>query len=81
MYFAVHDEHLSVKEIATGIAKCFNKSKVVEIDWPDLRKRIEVDNVIISSAKLRSQLKWKPKYNFEEGLMKTKQIMDNYFNK
>ena len=76
MYFAVHEEHLSVKEIAHGIVDCFNRSKVVEIDWPDIRRRIEVDNVIISSAKLRSQLKWKPRFSFDEGLMKTKQILE-----
>lgn len=75
MYFAVHDDHLSVKEIADGIVSCFGKSKVVEIDWPDVRRRIEVDNVIISSAKLRSQLKWKPRFSYDEGLLKTKRIL------
>jgi UDP-glucose 4-epimerase len=75
MYFAVHDEHMSVREIAYGIVECFNRSRVVEIDWPEIRRRIEVDNMIISSAKLRSQLKWKPRFNFEEGLLRTKKIL------
>lgn len=76
MFFAVHDEHLSVKEIARSIVEVFHKGRVLEVDWPDVRKRIEVDNVIISSAKLRSQLRWKPKYSFHEGLIKTKKYFE-----
>jgi UDP-glucose 4-epimerase len=75
-YFAVHDEHLSVREIAHGIAGVFEGSRVVEIDWPPLRKRIEVDSVVISSAKLRTHLRWKPRFSFEEGLRKTKATME-----
>lgn len=75
-YFAVHDEHLSVREIAYGIADVFGGTQVVEVDWPALRKRIEVDDVVISSAKLRTRLRWKPRFSFEEGLRKTKSIME-----
>lgn len=74
LFFAVHDDHLSVREIAFTISEVFG-SKVVEIEWPELRKRIEIDNVIISSAKLRSLIKWHPKYDFKEGVEKTRQIM------
>ena len=76
LYFAVHDEHLSVREIAYCIANVFNRGKVVEVDWPILRRRIEVENVIITSAKLRSRIRWTPQYSFEEGLRKTKKIME-----
>lgn len=75
-FFAVHDDHLSVREIAYGIAAVFDGAKVIEIEWPPLRKRIEVDDVVISSAKLRTRLRWKPQYNFEEGLRKTKAMLE-----
>lgn len=76
MFFAVHDEHLSVKEIAYAVVRCLKRGRVVEIDWPEMRRRIEVENVIISSAKLRTVLKWSPKYSFEEGLEKTREFME-----
>jgi nucleoside-diphosphate-sugar epimerase len=80
-YFAVHDEHLSVREIAYSIANVFEGGRVLEVDWPPLRKRIEVENVIISSAKLRTHLRWKPRFSFEEGLRKTKKIMEGSLNR
>lgn len=76
MYFAVHDEHLTVKEIAHSIVNVLNRGNVLEVDWPELRKRIEVENVIISSAKLRTILRWRPSYTFEEGLLDTKHILE-----
>jgi UDP-glucose 4-epimerase len=80
LFFAVHDDHLTVREIAFTICDVFG-GKVAEIEWPELRKRIEIDNVIISSAKLRCLIKWYPKYNFKEGLEKTRQIVLSNQNK
>jgi len=77
-FFAVHDEHFTVREIADEIVRVFRRGRVVEVDWPEVRKRIEVDHVIISSAKLRSILKWKPRFSFAEGLEKTKATMEVY---
>ena len=78
IYFAVHREHYSVKKIAQEIAAVFNgeKGKIVYKDWPRLRKRIEIDKVIISGAKLFYEMKWEPKYSLREGLKETKKIME-----
>jgi nucleoside-diphosphate-sugar epimerase len=45
------------------------------VDWPDERKRIEIDDVKISSALLRELTGWKPRYDFSQGLERTKEIL------
>ncbi len=76
-YFAVHREHYSIMDIARTIISVFGKGRIKKIPWPDVRKKIEIDNVYISGAKLFYKMKWEPKYNLREGLMKTKVILDN----
>jgi UDP-glucose 4-epimerase len=75
-FFAVHDEHLTVAEIARGITKVLGRGSVTHIDWPDERRRIEIDNVKISGAKFRDITGWTPKFSFEEGLARTREVMD-----
>lgn len=79
-YFAAHDEHLSVIEIARQIVKTMERGIVNHIEWPDERQRIEVDKVQISSARLRTITGWQPRYSFEEGLAKTKSILEKEAN-
>ena len=76
MFFAVHDQHLMVVEIAKKIVSAFGRGRLVHIDWPDVRRRIEVERALISSAQLRDLTRWKPRYSFEEGLARTKEIME-----
>jgi UDP-glucose 4-epimerase len=75
MYFATHQDHRSVKEIAEVIVKVFNKSKLEMVPWPDIRKRIELEKVFISAARLHHLIGWKPRYSLEEGLQLTKERM------
>ena len=74
-YFAVHDEHLSVLEIAQTIVRVLGRGQVIHIEWPDERRRIEIDRVKISPARLRSITGWQPRYSFEQGLARTKGIL------
>lgn len=76
VYFAVHREHYSILEIAKTIISVFHTGKIKRISWPDIRKKIEIDNVIISGAKLFYKIKWEPKYNLKRGLEKTKKIVN-----
>lgn len=78
LYFGVHREHYSVADIAKEIVRVFKKGKIKHIDWPDVRKRIEIDNVIISAAKLYYELKFEPNYNLYDGLVKTKETIEHY---
>ena len=76
IYFAAHREHYSVMEIATQIVSVFDRGKIVHVPWPDLRKKIEIDDVVISSQKLNHAIDFKPRYNLREGLVRTKAIFE-----
>lgn len=69
-WFATGDQHLTVREIAETIVRVFASGRVIHVDWPDERKRIEVDHVQFSSERLRSIVDWTPQVRFEEGLKK-----------
>ncbi|MBI1867926.1 MAG: NAD-dependent epimerase/dehydratase family protein [Methylocystis sp.] len=74
--FVVHDEHLSVRDIAAGVMRAMGRGSVTHVPWPDERKRIEVDKVRITAAKFHSLTDWRPRYTFEEGLARTKTISE-----
>ena len=75
-YFATHDQHLTVLEIAQKIVEVFGRGKVLHVEWPEERRRIEIERVQISSARLREITGWQPRYTFEQGLFKTKAILE-----
>jgi UDP-glucose 4-epimerase len=76
-WFAVHEEHLSVAEVASSIVRTMGSGYVTHIPWPDERRRIEVDKVRITAQRFRNITGWRPRHSFEEGLKKTKAIMDD----
>ena len=80
VYFATHDEHLSVAEIAHKIVDTFGRGRIVHVNWPEERQRIEVERVRFSSGRLRSLLEWQPLYSFAEGLTRTKAIIEGQLN-
>ena len=75
-FFATHAEHFTVLEIAQSIVQVLNRGRVVHVDWPEERRRIEIDQVRISSERLRKITGWRPQYTFVQGLLKTKAILD-----
>ncbi len=76
VFFAVHREHYSVMQIAKTIISVFGKGKIKKISWPKIRKRIEINDVLISGARLYYKMRWEPKYSLREGLLKTKNILE-----
>lgn len=78
-YFAVHSEHHSVREVAESIIEIFNSGELKLVPWPDVRKRIDVENVLISSARLRELTGWKANYTLKDGLRIThNRLKENY---
>jgi nucleoside-diphosphate-sugar epimerase len=75
VYFATHHEHLSVAEIAEQITRQFGGGKINYVEWPDERRRIEIEQVRFSSDRLRASIDWRPAYDFKEGLARTKAII------
>ena len=76
-FFAVGNEHYSVKDIAEKTCQIMGGS-VKLIDWPKERVNIEIGDAVISNSKIKEILDWSPKVSFEEGLAKT---YDYYQNK
>jgi UDP-glucose 4-epimerase len=74
--FAAHDTHLSVLEIARHIVDVFGRGRLEHVEWPDERRRIEIDDVRISSARIRELTNWTPSYDFRSGLEKTRTILE-----
>lgn len=75
-YFATSDEHLSIRQIAETIIETFGRGKLASIDWPDERRRIEVEHVLFSAKRLQSITGWRARYPFKEGLAKTRMLME-----
>ncbi|NQU17104.1 MAG: GDP-mannose 4,6-dehydratase [Candidatus Saganbacteria bacterium] len=76
--FAVGDVHYSVAEIANQIVKHIGKGMVKFVNWPDERKAIEIGDAIISNAKIKDMLDWKPEGDFSDGLIKTREYFEKY---
>ena len=76
VYFAAHDEHFTVGEIAHKIVDVFDRGRITHVEWPDDRRRIEIEQVRISSQKLHEITGWKPSYSLEQGLQRTREIME-----
>ncbi len=76
-FFAVGDHHYSVARIAEATVKHIGSGKVRYVDWPKERKAIEVGDAILSNQKIKSVLDWKPLYDLENGLIKTRKYYDN----
>ena len=75
-YFATGDQHLSVREIADTIVRVFQRGRITTVEWPDERKRIEIDHVEFSSDRLRGIVDWQPNVDFEEGLKRVKSVLE-----
>lgn len=76
IYFAVGHKHYSIKQIAQEIVSIFGRGSIINVEWPNIKKKIEVGNVLISGAKLYSKIGWRPRYGLRAGLLKTKEIIE-----
>jgi UDP-glucose 4-epimerase len=76
VYFAAHREHHSVRGIAESILRVFERGTLNLVSWPDERKRIEVDDVQISSELLTSITGFEPRYSLDEGLRRTREVLE-----
>ena len=75
-FFAVHDEHLSVSEIAAAVVEELGSGTVTHVPWPDERRRIEIDTVRITAARFKSLTGWQPRFGFREGLRQTRKVLE-----
>jgi nucleoside-diphosphate-sugar epimerase len=51
--------------------------RVINIEWPDTNKLIDVGDVILSNKKIKKYFGWSPKTNLVDGL----KLSREYYNK
>lgn len=75
IYFLVSDEHQSVMDIAKHTVEAFGSGRVVQVDWPEMRRKTDVGDAILSNDRLKSVLPgWTCEYNLVTGLEKTREF-------
>lgn len=70
-WFASDDRSVSVKHLADSIVAACGSGRVLHVEWPDDRKRIDVGDIIIDSAQIQADLGWEATINLEEGMQAT----------
>jgi len=76
VYFATGDEHHSVREIAETIVGVLGRGSVARVEWPEERRRTDVEAVRISSDRLRQVTGWRPRWSFKEGLERIRAVLE-----
>jgi len=71
IWFAGDDRSVSVKELAESIVATCGAGRVLHVEWPDDRKRIDVGDIVIDSAQIKADLGWKAAVGLEEGMRAT----------
>jgi len=71
-YFAVHDDHITVSEVAERVVEIIGTGTVRYIPYPDNKKKIEIGNAIYTNKKIKNDIGWHPKISFIDGLKNTK---------
>jgi UDP-glucose 4-epimerase len=74
--FVAHDAHVSVHDIAQQIVTTFGRGRLRHVEWPEGRKRIEVDDVQISCDRFRGLVSWQPRYLIRQGLERTRDVLE-----
>ncbi|MEQ8953682.1 MAG: NAD-dependent epimerase/dehydratase family protein, partial [Gammaproteobacteria bacterium] len=86
VYFVVSDEHHSVMDIARHTVEVIGKGRVVQVDWPEQRRKTDVGDAILSNKKLKDLIPgWSCQDSLLSGLEKTRDFytdkLDKYLNK
>lgn len=79
-FFAAHDIHWSVAQVAEATVDAVGKGRVKYVAWPQDRKSVEIGDAIISNNKIKQTLGWVPKYDLKTGLIRTREYYDTCLN-
>ncbi len=71
VWFAASEEHASVAELAKRIVEACGSGRVVHVEWPEARRRIDVGDIVIDSSRIRADLGWLPRVDLADGLRRT----------
>jgi UDP-glucose 4-epimerase len=76
VFFVAHEEHHTVAEIAGAVVAMVRRGSVTHVDWPEERRRIEIERVRIRSDRFREITGWAPRFGLEAGLLKTRETLE-----
>jgi UDP-glucose 4-epimerase len=71
VFFASADRQYSIAEIAEAIVAHVGGT-VRRVPWPKDRAALEIGDAVISNAKIKEILRWRPRFTLEEGLQRTR---------
>ena len=72
-FFAAHDVHWSVAQIAEATVEHIGTGRVKYVPWPQDRKSVEIGNAVINNTKIKQTLGWLPTCDLKTGLIKTRE--------
>jgi nucleoside-diphosphate-sugar epimerase len=82
VYLLVSDEHFSVIDIARHTVDVIGRGEVIQVDWPEQRRKTDVGDAILSNAKLKALLPdWSCGETLDTGLAKTREFFDGRLDK
>ncbi len=71
VWFAGDDWSVSVNELAERIVAACGDGRVLHVEWPAERKRIDVGDIVIDSTQIKVDLGWKAAISLEAGMQAT----------
>ncbi len=77
VFFASGDHQVKIIDIAKSIVTNFRSGKVQKVRWPKHRKAIEIGDAVISNAKIKHRLGWKPVWSLDDGLAETQRFLSS----
>jgi len=75
VFFAVADDQHSVADVSAKLVEVIG-GRTRFVEWPKERAAIEVGDAVISNRKIKELLGWKPGYNLQNGLVKTREYFE-----
>ena len=71
VWFAGNERSVSVRHLAEKIVAACGFGSVLQVNWPDDRKRIDVGDIIIDSSHIQSDLGWRALVSLDKGMQAT----------
>ena len=75
--FAAGNSQHSIAEFAEMVVKVFGKGGVKHVPWPETWVSLDVGDVAVSNAKIKSYVGWAPTTDVPDGLEKTKAFFES----
>lgn len=72
VYFAAGDDEFSIERFARTVVEVVGKGGVDQVPWPEDWVAMDVGDVSISNARIKTAIPWEPRIGLTAGLLKTR---------